>query len=665
MALVRLGAVACVLASGCDRVVWPWPPAAPAGADGARARPGHGDAFRLAPLPVQQARAYPETVTGLFVSLADFENAPGAAAVPPGQKGFEQAEWFRVEPPRASQSSTGRGGRRRFVVNITRTGAGALETRLPPAAALVFDMPGVHDFSEYSLVSLAIYSRTVRDDLRITLTTDGAVWRSARTLLKPGWNNVLVDIQRLKYVRGFDLTGVRTLRIDFPEAGGPVRFNLDDVLLINNRRLLTPTPAGIEVRKGGLDYAIRLPHRRRAVLLSQSPDGLWRGGALQPTMQLAGPDKRHTREGEALDLMGRRKIGQVEVLEHNAIRVRVANVWYFPTRAGEWASLDGVRRIRWEYTFYGDGRWVAHVELNNAGGREIGSVRIGWGKAALWAGSDPNRHVLDKDFSGIVERWSCLLPPPGPSGRVLRANYRRPGRLRRTIAAEGVFAPGDADRDGFDESQGCYFLAASRGHCRFTIFPPRDGLLGPVFRIAGRWTGPVNVNTEGLAIRDVIRLRDGSALFRIPGRVSKPTKVEVVGRSRHAPRRGGSGHASGLLDGQQVKKTGIRRMGVRKYFPAERPDAARRAYEYVCEAEGGRSGVAHGGVAVLKALYSIKMRTCMADTFCRLFRLWPSGGAGDMRAVSVDGRYRTPPAQYHGSPRALGCPGALGQGRLP
>ena len=69
--------------------------------------------------------------------------------------------------------------------------------------------------------------------------------------------------------------------------------------------------------------------------------------------------------------------------------------------------------------------------------------------------------------------------------------------IERACELRSDYAPGDADRDGFDESQGCYFLAASRGHCRFTIFPPREGLLGPVFRIAGPWTGPVNVNTEG------------------------------------------------------------------------------------------------------------------------------------------------------------------------
>ena len=415
-----MAAVVCALGAGCD-----------GGWGKGRAAKGEGgrEEVRAAPLAVQQVRAYPETVTGLFVSLADFETVAGTV----GEKGFEQVESFRITPAA--------GGERRLVVNVTRTGAGAMQVRLARGAALVFDMPGVYDFSGYSLLSLAVHSRTLRDDLRITLTTDGASWRSHRTLLKPGWNNVLVDIQRLKYVRGFDLAGVRTMRMEFPDAGGAVRFNLDDVLLVNNRRMLTGAPDGVEIYKSGLDYTIRLRGRRTPVSLSQSPDGLWRGMALQPSVRLAGPDGNASGEGESLELMGARRVGAVDVLEHNAIRVRIANVWYFPTRAGEWASLDGVRRIRWEYTFYGDGRWVAHVELNNAGGREISSVRIGWAR-----GGRTEQGVF-RDHGAVVvpaasarragsRAWRELHParPVGADdcGRGgLRARRRRQGRVRR------------------------------------------------------------------------------------------------------------------------------------------------------------------------------------------------------------------------------------------
>jgi len=476
------------------------------------------EAPRPLPLPVQQAKAYPETTTGLFVSLADFESIPG------GPKGFDQVKHFRIDSPRP-------GTGHQFVVNITRTGAGALAVRLAPGSCLVFRPPGVYDFSPYTLLSLAVHSESLRDDLRITLTSDEASWSSHRTLVKPGWNNVLVDIQRLGNVRGFDLTGVRTVEITFADAAGPVGFHLDDILLINNRRTITPAPPGIELHKSGLDYRIDPAHGAGPIHLRQCDDGLWRLGAHQPLVQLASPGEPLARNEERLEAMGRRKVGTVEVLESNAVRLRIANTWYFPARAGEWASLDGVRRIRWEYTFYGDGRWVTHIELNNAGGRAIGAVRIRWPRPVEWDGQDVPTDTRVKEFAGIVERWSCLLPPPTDPGGTFRTNYASPGKLRRRIAAEGVFAPADTDRNGFDESQGCYFLAAERGHCRFTILPPAEGLLRPVFRVLGRWAGPVSVNSQGLAVREVVRLADGSVLFALPGLLARPTEVELAGRA--------------------------------------------------------------------------------------------------------------------------------------
>ena len=92
-----------------------------------------GERPTVDPLPVQQARAYPETATGRFVSLADFEDAPGSIA------GFRQVEQFSVAPGAPAAD-------RRFVVNITRTGAGALEVCVPARAELVFDVPDLHDF---------------------------------------------------------------------------------------------------------------------------------------------------------------------------------------------------------------------------------------------------------------------------------------------------------------------------------------------------------------------------------------------------------------------------------------------------------------------------------------------------------------------------------------
>ncbi len=470
----------------------------------------------MPPISVQQSRAYPETVTGDFVSLCDFED------VPSGPKGHQQVEDFSIQPLGD--------GHRKFVVNITRTGAGAMEVALMPKNHLFLTIPHIHDFTEYSLLSISLYSEALRDDLRVTLGSETASWRSHRTIVRSGWNNVLIDIQRLGNVKNFNSKHVRTLVIEFADATGQVTFNIDDILLIDNRRQIEPIPKGLKLDKIGLDYRLTLPGRRSGLKLTQSPDGLWRLGSDGPMVSLAGPGGTCATDREDLALMGDRKVGYVEVVEHNATRLRLRNIWYFPTRAGEWASL-AVRQIRWDYTFYSDGRRITHVELNNAGGAEIRAVRLKLPAPAAWTTGKFADELLVGRFAGPVARWGYLSAPAGPKRDALHRDYIAPGRISRTMA-DKAHAPGDSDRDGFDESQGCYFVKATKsGHCRFTIVPPASGLLvDPVFRVAGPWKGKVRVSAAGLGVRDVTLAADGSALFILPGQIRYPLAVEVAGK---------------------------------------------------------------------------------------------------------------------------------------
>jgi len=496
------------LAGGCERAERVKP--ATTGAPEAPAT------SRVDPLPVQQAKAYAETSTGIFVSLADFEDVPG------GAKGYTQVGDFSIRP------NTG-GGQCRFVVNVTRTGVGAIEAELPPRSELVFSLPHVHNFTEYNLLSLAVYSRTLRDDLVVRLLTEEAAWRSHRTLLRPGWNNVLVDIQHLSKVKGFDATEVRSIRMGCADAAGLVRLNVDDVMLIDNTRTIRPTPPGVVLRKRGLDYTLSLPGRSEPIALAQGADGLWRLTALGAEVRLAGPGEALPEDGEHLALMGTRRVGQVELLEHNALRVRLSNTWYFPTRAGQWASL-AVRRIRWEHTICRGGRWVRSGLLNNAGGQEIVSAELRLPGLGAWSGGGLSRRFVLADFAGAVGRWNVLVPPAGAAGKAMAQNYLRPGRLREGIVARDEFAPGDADHDRFDESQGCFSLAAKAGHCRFTVLPPAEGLWDPVFLVSGAWAGKVHVSSEGLTVQQTVRQKDGAVLFMLPGCLRHPTAVEVTGQ---------------------------------------------------------------------------------------------------------------------------------------
>ncbi len=522
--LIVLSASAGLVPVGCDSIRLPW------GQVWQADKPDESkqaDEFYLQPLPVQQKQAYSETTTGRFISLADFEDSPILG------RGFDQLKHFSVSPA---------GGERKFVVNITRTGSGAMEAVLPPKSTLVYHLPGVHDFSDYTLLMLAVYSRGIRDDLTIRISTDRAGWESLPVLLREGWNNVLIDLARLKAMKDFKARGVRSIRLGFSDSTEPVRINIDDIMLIDNRREIHPVLEGAqhpsrEMRlvKNGLDYVLHLPNRR-PIRINQCDDGLWRLGADQAAMELA-QGALTGKGGEDLSAMGRRRVGEVEILEHNSVRLRLANTWYFPVEAGEWLSLS-VRRIRWEYTFYPDGRWITDVMLNNAGGEVISAVKITVPAPAIFADGDVGRIKQVERFGGLAGRWCFLIVPETANNtnkKTYEANFVRPGRLEVRIGQRDD-AAGDADGDGFDQSSGCYRLLAKAGHCRFKLIPPDGGLADAVIHVAGfpsgqaeRRDSTVSVNSEGLALRETTRLEDGSVLFVLPGLVDKPRWVEVAG----------------------------------------------------------------------------------------------------------------------------------------
>ena len=230
----------------------------------------------------------------------------------------------------------------------------------------------------------------------------------------------------------------------------------------------------------------------------------------------------------------------LEILERNGIRLRLRNTWYFPVSGGEWITLGGeqgrqwslatagVRQIRWEYTFYWDGRIVTDVVINNAGGREIAGVRITAPQPAAWSDGTRGPVAEVTRLAGDVARFSFLITPAGVQKRRWESDYLQPARLRVDVGEMDV-VPGDAGGDGFDESQGCYRLRARAGRCRFAVVPWRRAVAGAVVRIAGPWGPAVTADSEGLALRRLVRLEDGSVLLVVPGPIRRTRWVEVTG----------------------------------------------------------------------------------------------------------------------------------------
>ena len=478
---------------------------------------GAAGPLRAEPVAFQQKRAYPETVTGRFVSLADFE------PIPAGPAGHEQVDAFEVRSSSPDADC-------RFTVNVTRTGAGALEAVLPVGGELAFGIPIIRDLSEYSLLSLAVHSPAVRDDLRVTLRSDAGEWTSPRQLVEPGWNTVEIDIRRLADEPGFDVARVRELSLRLTEAAATTVLGLDDVLLIDNRRRIGPTPPGMTLEKVGQTYRL-LRDDAEPVTLAREADGLWHLRPGEPALRIA--EEPDLPAAGVLGRLGARRIGRAELIEANQLRVRLASAWYFPSRRGEWVSL-AVRRLRWTHTFYADGRRVTCVEFDSAGGDPPGTLVLDAGAQAAWADGHASRRSRPRDGRAPSTRW-CLLTAPAGREELL-AGYADPGRVEPTLAADGPPAPGDRDGDGFDESQGCHFLRARAGNCRFRFVPPAGGVGEAVFRIADVGAGGAWINCGGRAVRRHVVLEDGSLLFVLPGRFVAPVEVEV---SAPAAGRGG------------------------------------------------------------------------------------------------------------------------------
>ncbi len=478
----------------------------------------------MAPLPVQQVRVYGETVTGRFISLIDFENTPV------GHPGDEaQTEWGDEQLGHFSFTPAG-AGRLAHVVNRTRTGAGAMAVTLPPKSGLLFRPPHASDFRKFTLLSLAVHSAAVRDDLVITLISATGAWRSSPLLVPAGWSTVTLDLARVARGGAFDLSRIEAMAFRFTSAAEEVTFHIDDIMVIDNRRQIQRTPASIKLLKSGLDYTISLPGWDGPILLTQGDDGLWRLGRHQPVVRVtAAGDPSAGDDGEDLRAMGSRRVGAVELLEANAVRLRLANTWYFPPQAGEWIDMD-VRQIRWEYTFYGDGRWVTHVTVNNAGGEELAGLRITSPTPAAWSTGHIGRELSVADFAGPVGRWSMLTAPESKATDRQKQQFIRPPAMAVRLGRADVRADGDDNQDGFDESQGCYVARSAGGNCRIELRPAPGGapLLRPVIRVAGPWSGPVVANCAGMPLRPVARV-PGGVVVVVPGELASPALIEFAG----------------------------------------------------------------------------------------------------------------------------------------
>jgi len=224
---------------------------------------------------------------------------------------------------------------------------------------------------------------------------------------------------------------------------------------------------------------------------------------------------------ESLSMLGDRRVGVVEVQEHNALRLRIANTWYFRASPGQWLTQE-CRRVRWEYTFYWDGRWVTQVRLDVSDESGPGAYRLSLPSEAAW--SDGQR-ASSRIFSlAASDHREFLTAPDTPDRPAVEEAFLHPPRLSVSSPASRPSVSGAAEGT-FDRAQGCFVVDGSAGLTRFTLGGGAPGV-SSVIRLL-RWPGTQAViNADGWSIRQYVRLGDQSLLFAV-GQRPAGQSVEV------------------------------------------------------------------------------------------------------------------------------------------
>jgi hypothetical protein len=140
--------------------------------------------------------------------------------------------------------------------------------------------------------------------------------------------------------------------------------------------------------------------------------------------------------------------------------------------------------------------------------------------------------VGDVEAAETVDTAHLLRFWPGdidgvPEGGSFAADYQQPAEL---VLARGGLATdiaGDLDRDGYNESDGCYELEPIDGLLRFRFLPA--GLLRhrPIFRAHDTVGKECWVYADGRIIGQPDRDLSGNLLFALPHAVTAPVAIEL------------------------------------------------------------------------------------------------------------------------------------------
>lgn len=515
--------------------------------------------------------AYPDLAGSRFQTIADFED-PDQAAM------FRKASGETLATLSISTEQTRKDtGRSSLQVSLTNRGDQILAMDQPGSR-----WPLPHDWSRYHLLLVSVHSSRDLPGFSTSLcsgTQGGLAYDHPAVVLQAGWNLIRMDLATAgEYL---DLRDVRELRFGCPELEAPVDLFLDDIILVDNRKLLfgTPTlrPHELYAQSAGQRLFIGSAERFELAFENGLVAGWYDlGRDTNRVRNLAGGaplGPRITLSAEGGGTLPAATDCQQQLIELSEMRMVLEG----RCRLASSGQPTGNGELRWQYTIYPDGRVCLGYSSPHAsaggeaytyslrigcdaqadfvrhlGGADAGSTsyalfsRAGRGLADLLiVPSGPVQPPTPFDnadqigiawelpagdegvsFAGMLRIWPPDIDSP-EQALVLAADYAEPLPIAVDIGSLSPTEQGDLDNDGFIESEGCYALRLDGNLARVRLDGRRTLRFSPVFKIVNSSACDVWAYRDGRQMRRTCRDLRGNVLFMVEGVITNEVLIEV------------------------------------------------------------------------------------------------------------------------------------------
>ncbi len=161
-------------------------------------------------------------------------------------------------------------------------------------------------------------------------------------------------------------------------------------------------------------------------------------------------------------------------------------------------------------------------------GRGIGWDRAGYGSSGI---------VMEKGYDSA---WACVIQMGAENSALApelktakdalpcSMQYRAPAKISGAELVTGD--PGDFNKDGFNESEGCHVLKGP-GPLSFTYERGAGGGFAPAFKVTGwKGTAPRKIKVDGKDVPAVSAVVDGNLILQITGTLEgEKAKIEIGG----------------------------------------------------------------------------------------------------------------------------------------